>query len=413
MWNIIFYKKGKRELWTILSLVIGILLFTCMGFRIDASNAGEHSILPYERDTLKKIFTNSIFKTSVFNSGDNSINSFRIPSLVTTKKGSLLLFCEARKLSWRDKSPTDIVFKRSTDNGKSWSEMVVIAEGGNNAFMDPCAIVDKITGRIFLFTTLWPQNDRSVLNNTAWMMISDNDGITWSAPKNITSDIVAPDHYIDGFGPGSGLQMMKSTLYPSRLILPTRQMDRNKNQKNRTVYSDDHGHTWKIGQANAEEGEFQIAQSPVETLIYNLRSDSNRLTGRSNDGGLTWEDERTDTSLISVSGGCQGSVLGVGNILFYSGPAGCKITDTTDNRANLTIYRSNNGGVTWQNKHLLYDKASGYSCITQLNNGDFAIVFETADTNGFIRIPGSRPAGWMRLDVMVLPKEIALKEYWF
>lgn len=212
----------------------------------------------------------SIQKTVVFNADDDGIDSYRIPSLTTSKKGTLLLFVEARKISSTDKTPTNIALKRSEDNGESWSKIQILTDSGENAFMDPVALVDKVTGRLFLFTTLWPSDDHSKLKNTAWVITSDNDGVSWSEPRDITNEIVTPNHYIGGFGPGAGIQMLGNR-FKDRLIVPTRQTD-GEVSKNRAIYSDDHGETWKIGNSAPDGGEYQIAESPHNILRYNLRA---------------------------------------------------------------------------------------------------------------------------------------------
>lgn len=357
----------------------------------------------------------SISKTTVFTAGDDGIDSNRIPSLTTSKKGTLLLFTEARKISSTDKTPTDIALKRSEDNGKTWSKIQVLTNSGADAFMDPVALVDKVTGRIFLFTTLWPSEDHSKLKNTAWVIISDDDGLSWSQPRDITKEIVAPNHYIGGFGPGAGIQMVGNR-FKDRLIVPTRQTDR-EISKNRTIYSDDHGETWSIGNTAPDGGEYQIAESPHNILRSNLRAGKGKRTvSVSEDGGVSWSDSHIDFRLQSSVdyGGCQGSMLGIDDMLFYVGPAGGLGSANNEDRQNLFIYRSLNGGDTWENDYLLHDKSAGYSCITQLSDGRLAVVFETSDSKGFPKMtPGNRPPGWMRLDVIILPKKITNKETWF
>lgn len=357
----------------------------------------------------------TIPKTTVFVAGQDGIDSYRIPTLTTSKKGTLLLFVEARKISSTDKTPTDIALKRSEDNGKSWSKIQVLTDSGEDAFMDPMALVDKVTGRIFLFTTLWPSDDHSKLKNTAWVIVSDDDGLSWSKPRDLTKEIVAPGHYIGGFGPGAGIQM-HGDRFKDRLIVPTRQTD-GKISKNRTVYSDDHGETWKVGRSAPEGGEYQIAESPYNILKYNLRAPKGKRTvAVSEDGGVSWGESHIDFRLQSSVdyGGCQGSMLGIDNMLFYVGPAGGLGGANNEDRQNLFIYRSLNGGESWGNDHLLYDKSAGYSCITQLSDGRLAIVFETSDSEGFPKMtPGNRPPGWMRLDVMILPMRITDKKTWF
>ncbi len=359
--------------------------------------------------------TDTIQKTTVFNAGDDGIDSYRIPSLVTSKKGTLLLFTEARKESSTDKTPTDIALKRSEDNGKTWSDIHILTQSGNDAYMDPVAVVDEVTGKIFLFTSLWPSDDHSTFGNTAWLLISEDDGITWTQPQDITSKITAPNHYIGGFGPGAGIQM-KGQQFKNRLIVPTRQRDKN-SSKNRAIYSDDQGATWQAGEKAPDGGEYQIVESPDNRLIYNLRGGKGkRVVANSLDGGVTWGDSRIDFRLQSSIdyGGCQGSMLGIDNMLFYVGPAGGLGSSTDEDRQNLFIYRSLDGGETWKNDFLLYDKSAGYSCITQLSDGRLALVFETSDSEGVPKMtPGNRPAGWMRLDVIVLPKRITEVGSWF
>jgi sialidase-1 len=353
-------------------------------------------------------------KSTVFNAGENGIDSYRIPSLVTSQDGNLLAFSEARKLSSTDKTPTDIVVKRSTDNGETWSKMEFLTQGEKDAYMDPVALVDEVTGKIFLFANRWPEKDHSMKENTAWLITSTDEGLSWSEPKNITNKITAPGHFMNGFGPGSGIQM-QGEKFKNRLILPTRQYDGEK-LRNRAVYSDDHGKTWKIGNAATIGGEFEIAEAPKDTLIYNLRAGKGeRKKAWSFDGGVSWTEAVVDEQLETTAdyGGCQSSILGIDNLLFFTGPAGGETDNLHEDRQNFKFYRSLDGGETWSNSLLLFGKAAGYSDITLLQNGDLAIIFETADTDGFPKmIPGNRPPGWMRIDLIVLSRNFLQENYW-
>jgi sialidase-1 len=328
--------------------------------------------------------------------------------MVATPNGTLLAFCEARKISSTDKTPTDIVVKRSTDNGMTWSGMHFLTHGNQEAFMDPVALVDEVTGTIFLFANRWPANDVSMKENSAWVITSTDDGQSWSEPLNITSEIVAPGHLMNGFGPGSGFQM-KGGIYHNRLILPTRQHD-GQNLRNRTVYSDDHGKTWHVGEPADVGGEYEITEASPDTLIYTLRAGNGmRKKGWSYDGGISWTPAVEDPQLQTTKlyGGCQSSILSVGDVLLYSGPAGGNPDNMHEDRQNLRIYRCFDKGRSWSDHMLLFDKAAGYSNMAQLPNGDLALIFETADTEGFPRmLPGLRPPGWMRLDVIHLSKDL-------
>lgn len=353
------------------------------------------------------------YKTTVFEAGQDGIDSYRIPSIITTSKGTLLAFCEARKISSTDKTPTDIAVKRSVDNGRTWSEINLLTNGDDEAYMDPVALVDNITGTVFIFANCWPADDHSMKNNVSWVIKSIDDGKTWSEPENITADILAEGHFMGGFGPGSGTQMQGSR-FKNRLIVPTRQSD-GKNHRNRIVYSDDHGETWNIGNPMDIGGEYDITEVAPDTLFYTLRAGRGlRKKGWSYDGGVSWSTSTADNYIKTTSdyGGCQSSVFTINDVLLFTGPAGGEPDEMHEDRQNLKIYRSLDNGCTWSDNLLLYDKAAGYSSVTSLPNDDIVVVFETADTDGFPKmLPGLRPQGWMRLDVMILSKLI-LQESW-
>jgi sialidase-1 len=347
--------------------------------------------------------------TTLFNAGEKGINSYRIPSIVTTKDGSLLVFCEARKVSWQDKSPTDIVMKRSQDNGKTWSEIQTLTQTQSGAFMDPTPVVDYISGKIMLFTSYWPDDNHTGEKNIVFVITSTDNGKTWSKAKEVGNLFpIGRNKKIIGFGPGSGLQI-KGEKFKNRMILPLRVLDVKEGQKyDVAAYSDNQGKTWKVGTAMAVDNELQIAESPLGVLVYNSRIPNGRMVGRSTDGGVTWRDSKKDPYLPGVSKGCQGSVLGNDSVLFYSGIKGTEASDEFDERAKLTLYKSIDSGLNWREHNLIHEKASGYSCMTFLTDGRIAIVYEAASTDGFTRksIPGSRPLkrpeGWMKIDFNVI-----------
>ena len=347
-------------------------------------------------------------KYTVFSAGDENVDSYRIPSLLTAKDGTLLVFCEARRESWKDKSRTDIVVKRSEDMGRTWTVMQDLTQGTTGAYMDPTPILDSTTGRIFLFTTFWPSTNHSGMENRAILVTSDDNGKTWSSPVDVTSAIIPEEYHIAGFGPGTGLQMVGER-FKERLILPARVIGPEGNAYNVAIHSDNHGETWTMGGKGSTDDEFQIAESPAGVLVYNARVPGARMVAYSTDGGATWSKAVREPALPGVSKGCQASILGKGKTLYFSGIEGTAETAEYDERAGLSLYKSCDGGKTWNNGIRLYDKASGYSCMSFLPDGRMAIIFETADTPGFTRKslpdtkPLKRPAGWMRLDLLILP----------
>lgn len=350
--------------------------------------------------------------SNILMAGDYNVHSYRVPSLITTKKGVLIFACEARRTSWRDKSPTDIIIRRSLDNGKTWERPFFLTSQAHEkfAYMDPCLLLDEETGKIFLFACRWDSSKDEKLN-TPYMWSSEDEGATWSAAQNMKSSFINTGGTFNGFGPGSATQI-KGSKYKGRLIVPTRQSNSSGKMRNRTVYSDDNGLTWTIGKEGPRTGEYQIIEIGDNKLYYNLRMNGKRAASYSLDGGVSWPyDIIIEKELPSIEKGCQASVWAKGNTILFTGIQGGTATTDNDDRSKFTIYRSLDGGVSWNNKYLLHEEAAGYSCITQLKDDRIAIVFEAADESGFSK-KADRSNGWMRMDLLILPKETIFPEFW-
>ncbi len=338
---------------------------------------------------------------------------FRIPSIIALPDSSILVFAEYRHNSWLDKSYTDVVVRRSTDGGKTWSaanNLTASQNSGAFAYMDPCPIYDPKTGNIFLFCTRWNKGNTDVTNNKAILITSSDGGQTWQAPMDFTDRVIADGMYSSGFGPGHGI-VITGEKYKGRLILISRQSDGTSNYCS-AIWSDDNGINWKHG-STVTGGEAQIAESGINKLYLNVRRGANRQYSNSLDGGQSWSPLLQDASLPVLDGGCEASVLGAGgDMVFYCGPKGGTATSSYDNRKGLTLFRSPVSGMTWSRRQELYSLASGYSDMTILPNGKLAVVFEAGPGQGFTK-GGSRPAGWLRLDIIILPAEVTDYDYWF
>lgn len=358
------------------------------------------------------IALSEIARAVAFTAGEES-HSYRIPALVTAVDGSLLLFAEARRETWKDKSWTDVVVKRSADGGATWSQAVNLTAAVNDgayAFMDPAPVVDAGTGNVYLFCCRWNKGNAEAKNNRAFLIVSSDNGATWGEPKDVTERVVMPGWYCSGFGPGSGIRIAEGR-YAGRLILASRQFD-GSSSTGVALYSDDGGATWRIG-SKVLGGESQIADCGHDRLTINIRKGADRYSAFSKDGGVTWTTAMKDAGLPSLASGCHAGVCGVGGTtVFYCGPAGGVATSSNDNRSGLTILRSMTGGDLWTRSRMLYELASGYADMTLLPDGRLAVAFEAGPEKGFIR-RSDRPAGWMRIDVLVLPAEVTDRGYWF
>src|SRR3954471_4057110 len=152
--------------------------------------------------------------TDVFVGGQDGYPAYRIPALITTKRGSLLAFSEARA-NLRDHAENDIVMKRSTDDGATWGALQVIHDNRPNALNNPTAVVVRETGRVILMFQHYakgfdehkadPGLDGPRICRT-FITHSDDDGAEWSKPIDITAQVKRPTEVTStATGPGIGI----------------------------------------------------------------------------------------------------------------------------------------------------------------------------------------------------------------
>ena len=157
-----------------------------------------------------------ITHVDVFTSGQDGYHTYRIPAVETAPDGTLLVFTEARKYNRHDPgmhgNDIDLVYKRSTDAGKTWSEMMVLDDPGERwSSCNPATLVDRSTGRVWLFHNR-TRPDRSsgsarvgTDDSQAWARYSQDNGRTWSDPMDITGEARDVENWGSVFiGPGGG-----------------------------------------------------------------------------------------------------------------------------------------------------------------------------------------------------------------
>lgn len=341
---------------------------------------------------------NAKILSTPFSAGDNGYHSYRIPALAIARNGDMLAFAEGRIDTWKDKSRTHIILRRSNDGGKTWLPAQIIAQHGTDAYMDPCPVIDAKSGNIYLFTVRWPQYAPTAEKNRLILLSSRDHGRTWQE-KDMTAALLTEDRRLVGFGPGSGIRIAQGA-HKGRLLVPSRQQLPDGKTKDFMIYSDDGGKNWKTGNPAPAGGEGQIAEGPSGEIYLNLRASGKRRSTVSSDGGTTWSPLRDEPQLAAPDKGCHASVLGRNGTLLFCGPAGTEPTGNTDNRGKLMLYASGDSGKTWSSPVVLASGAAGYSCMAPLPDGKIVVLFETADGASFMRSP-QRPAGWMRLDLLV------------
>lgn len=153
-----------------------------------------------------------ISQTDLFIGGDNGYNTYRIPAMVVSKRGTILVFCEGRKNSDSDVGDIDLLLKSSSDGGQTWTHQRIVHEEGGDAeimIANPCPIADIVTGEIHLLFT-------SMTKRLLYTKSSD-EGRTWEMPRDITNILKGFKYHIVrvATGPVHGIQ-----LEGNRLVAP-------------------------------------------------------------------------------------------------------------------------------------------------------------------------------------------------
>jgi len=343
--------------------------------------------------------------TNVFVSGVEGYHTYRIPALLVTPKGDLLAFCEGRKNSRSDTGDIDLLVKRSVDGGRTWSRSEIVWDDGSNTCGNPCPVVDRTTGVIWLPMTwnLGQDKESEIIRNTSkdtrrvFVTHSDDDGRTWAKPEEITAQTKRPDWGWYATGPGVGIQLERGPA-KGRLLIPCDHSYRTPEGAtvygSHVTYSDDHGQSWRLGGIiRPAVNECQVVELSDGTLLNNMRnsdrSQTTRAIATSTDGGMTWSAVRHDPVLVEPI--CQASLLrdptpqGPSRLLF-SNPAHAE----PGQRRDMTVRMSGDEGKTWPVRRVLWSGPAAYSCLAVLPDGAVACLFEAGDQHPYERIALAR-----------------------
>lgn len=325
-------------------------------------------------------------RTVLFNMGDYDSQYWRIPALVTAADNSLVAVVDKRGSSLGDLPNTiSIMSRRSTDNGKNWSEPVVVAQGGNGkTYGDPAVVLDKKTGNLICMFVgdqgLWnatPYNRQGI-----YVSKSTDNGVSWSEPVAITDQVYANhSSWYAGFaGSGHGLCLKDGRLM---FVLAIRATSATwVPLHNYAIYSDDGGDNWTLSTnaATTAGDEAKVVELEDGDILMSIRNPSkgNRIFCKSTDRGQTWGKAYFETELKDPA--CNGDIIRYS----YSTDEGSEgksrllhsLPESTTTRENVTIYLSEDDGETWPIKKRLVDGYSAYSSLTVLSDGTIGALVE-------------------------------------
>ena len=450
-------------------------------------------------------------KKEVFVSGVNGglnkdgINTYRIPALLKTDKGTLIGGADERRLHFSDWGDIGMVVRRSQDGGVTWGDRITISNLRDNPEardktapsplnIDMVLVQDPETKRIFSVYDMFPEgkavfgmpakpekayervgdktyqilyktgekghytirengevynskNQKTdyhvVVNpkqrgysdkgdlykgkdlignvyfaqstknpfrvaNTSylWMSYSDDDGQTWSAPRDITPGIRQDWMKFLGTGPGTGI-VLRTGEHKGRILVPAYTTNNishlGGSQSSRLIYSDDHGVTWHAGEApndnrsvenkiihssnmnnggaqNTESTVLQLNNGDVKLFMRGLTGDLQVATSK--DGGVTWEktikrypevkDAYVQMSAIHTMHDGKEYIL----LSNAAGPG----RERKDGLVHLARVEKN-GELTWIKHHLIQGGEFAYNSLQDLGNGEYGILYEHSENS--------------------------------
>ena len=351
--------------------------------------------------------TGYLEKQDLFEARQNGYLTYRIPGLIATSKGTVIVSTEGRAGRGGDYGLNDVLMRRSTDGGLTFEPPVVRVhheDYGEGPISNFVMIADRDgEGLQAVFCHDYAR---------VFSMQSVDDGASFNQPADITDvfEQFRADYSwrVCATGPGHGLQLRNG-----RMIIPVWLSDGSGSEFGSEhrghrpsivslIYSDDRGSTWQRGEIVCRDGDAidgTMIKNPNETVgvehsdgrvMFNIRSESRinrRLVAVSPDGVSGWQVLGFNDALLEPV--CMASMLRYtlpterkhGSVLFANPdnlenemiPVGGHLAH---DRKRLTIKVSEDDGKTWPLAKVLEKGPAGYSDLARLADGPILCLYE-------------------------------------
>lgn len=352
----------------------------------------------------------------LFTANEGGYPLYRIPGIVVTAQGSLVAYCEARK-SRGDWGHIDILVRRSTDGGATWSvplkmplpegplerNSAAVAQGlgkpGEITLNNPVALVDHQRGTVVLLYC--------VEYARCFVTTSTDDAATFSKPVEITAtfNTFRPEYSwkVLAVGPGHGIQLQNGRLVATVWLSTGTGGHAHRPSVTTTIFSDDGGLTWKRGEIAAQEktplinpNETSLVELLDGRVLLNIRHESKqqrRAISFSRDGATQWttpvlHEELLEPICMASIGRLNGPAPEGKTRLVFSNPHNLDRADgkllpgTGRDRKNVTIKLSLDDGATWPTSRVLEPGKSGYSDLAVAADNTIYCFYERGSSDG-------------------------------
>ena len=350
--------------------------------------------------------------TDLWAAGKGEYHTYRIPAMVVTTKGSILAFCEGRKFHSHDAGKIDLLVKRSHDHGQSWEEERIAVEDRDMTCGNPCPVVDRSDGTIWLPFCKNERDDQGTdaifqgkAERTVWITSSRDEGQTWAEPVEITAAAKDPSWTWFATGPGHGIQLSSG-----RLVIPCDHGRLNGDRPGpdetppafdeasyifhgHAMLSDDGGGSWRIGGIVGEgTNESAVVETADGAVYINCRNKRNpswapyrRARAWSYDGGESFGEVGREEAMVEPP--CQGSLVrctreGVQdrNRILFANPACTEGPEGGHGgRRRLTVRLTYDECHTWPVSRLIHDGPSAYSDLAVAPDGTINCLYERSE----------------------------------